>query len=156
MPHCIYLLSSLSLLLEYMFKFQNDFDIDLDIDIRNSLQLMRYYTNRFARLVEAGAYQDHPAYDSIRPDFETLFSNHLFVFTTSISLHFEIVVARMTRNRRLRFCEANHGLRLSRIQRLKGRLIQLYQKLSIKIARRGVADFDQQLLDGFSYILEDT
>ena len=95
-------------------------------------------------------------YDSIRPDLETLFGNHLFLFTTSISLHFEMVVARMTRNRRLHCCKANHGLRPSRIKRLKGRLIQLYQKLLIKIIRKGVADFDQQLLDGFSYILEDT
>ena len=156
MPHCVYLLSSLRLLLEYMLKFQNDFDMDLDIDLRNSRRVVRYFISRFARLVEAGAHPDHPAFDSIRPDLETLFSNHLFVLTTSISMHFEMVVARMTRNRRLRCCKAKHGLRLSRIQRLKGRLIKLYEKLSIKIAGRGVADFDHQLLDGFSHILEDT
>ena len=147
MPHCIYLLSSFSLLLEYMLKFEKDFDMDFDIDLKNSLRLERYYTNRFDQLVEAGALPDHSAYDRIRPDLETLFSNHLFVLTTSISLHFEMVVARMTRNRRLRCCKANHQLRLSRIQRLKGRLIQ---------ARRGVADFDRQMLDGYTYTLEDT
>ena len=156
MPHCNYLLSSFSLLLEYMLKFEKDFDMDFDIDLKNSLRLERYYTNRFDQLVEAGALPDHSAYDRIRPDLETLFSNHLFVLTTSISLHFEMVVARMTRNRRLRCCKANHQLRRSRIQRIKGRLIQLYQKLLIKIARRGVADFDRQMLDGYTYILEDT
>ena len=147
MPHCIYLLSSFSLLLEYIIKFEKDFNMDFDIDLQSSLRLERYYTNRFDQLVEAGALPDHSAYDRIRPDLETLFSNHLFVLTTSISLHFEMVVARMTRNRRLRCCKANHQLRLSRIQRLKGRLIQ---------ARRGVADFDRQMLDGYTYILEDT
>ena len=93
-----------------MLKFEKDFDMDFDIDLKNSLRLERYYTNRFDKLVEAGALPDHSAYDRIRPDLETLFSNHLFVLTTSISLHFEMVVARMTRNRRLRCCKANDQL----------------------------------------------